>query len=72
MPEQRSSNEVIVERGYSLSWVNIAEFHERRFVLRLDDDRFTKIILLYLSITIVATSVAHTFGMCSSFSFFFR
>jgi hypothetical protein len=43
--KQRCSNEVVVQCRDSLTRVNISEFHEWRFVLRIEDEWHTKIEL---------------------------
>ena len=45
MSEQRCADEVVVQRWNCLPWIDVTEFHERRFVLRLDDNRFPEVIL---------------------------
>lgn len=43
MSEQRRANEVIVQGRNGLSWLNRAELHEWRFVLRFDHDGLAQI-----------------------------
>lgn len=42
LSEQRSPNEIVVERGHSLSGVDDSELFERRLIAELEKQRLTK------------------------------
>ena len=43
--EERCANEVVVQRGYSLTRVYVAELHERRVILWLEHKRYAQVEL---------------------------
>lgn len=43
MTKQGGADEVVVDRGNCLARIDIAELHERRLVLRFDDDRLAQV-----------------------------
>lgn len=50
MSEQWCPEEIIVQSWNGLTRVNVAEFHERRFVLRLENERYTQVELAQVSV----------------------
>ena len=49
--EQWCPEEVIVQSRDGLTRINISEFHERRFVLRFEDERYTQVELGHVSVS---------------------
>ena len=45
VPEERCSYEIVVYSGHCLSWIYVAKFHERRFILELKHKWYTQVIL---------------------------
>ena len=45
MTKQRSADQVVVDGGDRLTGIDITELHERRLVLRFDDDRLSQVRL---------------------------
>ena len=51
MSEQWCPEQVIIQSWDGLTRINVAEFHERRFVLRFQDERYTQVELRYVSVS---------------------
>ena len=45
MTKQRSADQVVIDGGYRLTGIDIAKLHERRFILRFNDDRLSQVKL---------------------------
>lgn len=73
MSEQRCTNKIVVESGDRLAGIYVAKLHEGGFVLWLDYDGLSEVILTTDQwLTVLAQRETTTFGTCSSLSFFFR
>jgi hypothetical protein len=46
LPEKGGTDEVVIESRDCLTRINIAKFHERRFILRFKNKGHTKVSLL--------------------------
>ena len=53
MSEKRSPHKIVIQGRNCLTRIHITELHKRRLVLRLQDERETKISLVHISISTV-------------------
>ena len=72
MFEERSANEVVVNRGNCLPRIDRAKLHERSVVLWLEHKRYAEVRLVEMSTVNGENKTAQTLGTCSSLSSFLR